>query len=223
MGIVFMRILIVFTVLLCAMRLMGKRQLGELELNELVVAVLITNIVAHPLQDIGIPMLNGLVPAVTLFCCEVLLSSLSMHSIRVRKLLCGTPAVLVENGVIQQRAMRENRLTLDELAEELRGQSITDITSIQYAILETDGRLNTILYPDKRPVTAQQLRLAVPDAGYPVIVIENGRVLEENLRRSGHDRMWLLAQVKKRGAADFRQVYILSVDGQDNIYFLRRE
>ena len=152
MAIIFIRTLIIYFALVLIMRLLGKRQLGEMELSEFVVAALIADLASHPLQDIGIPMINGLVPIVTLFCCEVLISGLAMKNIRLRALLFGKPSMLVEKGKIRQKEMKKNRFTTDELMEELRNQGYLDIGSVEYAVLETDGRLSVIPYPAEAPV-----------------------------------------------------------------------
>ena len=166
MAIILIRTVIVFLSITISLRLMGKRQLGELELSELVVAILISDLAANPLQDIGIPLMNGLIPVFVLLCCELLISGWVMKSIRFRSLLCGRPSVLVENGVISQQEMRRNRFTIDELTEELRGQGIVDISKIKYAVLETDGVLNTVLY---RPAQGARTELVVvAHAGYPL-------------------------------------------------------
>ena len=120
LTIVIIRTLIVYFALLIFMRLMGKRQLSELELPEFAVAVLIADLGAHPLQDIGIPLLNGLLPIVVLFCCEVLISGAAMSSPKLRSALFGRPSFLIREGKIDQREMQRNRFTPDELAEQLR-------------------------------------------------------------------------------------------------------
>jgi len=150
-SIIFMRTLIVFISIVVSMRMMGKRQLGELELSELVVAVMISDVAANPLQDIGIPLLNGLIPIVVLLCCQLIISTITMYSVHGRILFCGKPNIIIENGVINQREMRKNRFSLDELAEELRNQGVTSINTVQYGILETSGKLNVILNPQERP------------------------------------------------------------------------
>ena len=223
MAVIFLRTLIVFVVVVVSMRMMGKRQLGELELSELVVSVLIADIAANPLQDIGIPLLNGLVPVVTLLCCEMLISFLILRSVRFRSLLCGKPSMLIVNGVVDQREMRRNRFTLDELTEELRNQSVTDISKIQYAILETDGRLNTILFPAEQPATAAQLGLKTEDGGYPTILVNDGRTLSENLRRQGLDENWLRKELRRRGVKSAREVYLLTRNDAGQIYFEAKE
>ncbi len=147
MAISILRTIIIYTALLVSMRLMGKRQLGEMELSEFVVASLIADLASHPLQDVGIPMTNGLVPVLTLFCFEILIAGASMKSIRLRTLLFGRPSILVKRGVIDQGEMRANRFTADELMQELRNRGMFDISQVEYAILETDGRLNVIPFP----------------------------------------------------------------------------
>jgi len=218
MAIVFFRTLIVYFSLLAAMRLMGKRQLGEMELSEFIVAVLIADLASHPLQDIGIPMLNGLIPIFTLFCLEVVISGVSLRHVRLRGILYGRPSVIISHGKIRQSEMRKNRFTLDELTQELRNQSILDIATIEYAILETNGQLNIVLQPADRPATAGQLGIAAPDTGYPTIVINDGRVLSENLARAGYNDAWLQKQLNAAKIASPQKVYLMTVDGTGGIY-----
>lgn len=223
MAIVIVRTLIVYLTLLVIMRLMGKRQLGEMELSEFIVAALIADMAAHPLQDIGIPMINGLVPVLVLFCCEVLISGLSMKSIALRSLLFGRPSILIEKGRIRQNELRKNRFTLDELMQQLRNQSVTDISQVEYAILETDGRLNVLLYPDKQPMSPSVLGISLPSGAYPVLVINNGRVLGQNLRLMGKNERWLASELKKRGCTSVRSVFCMSLDREGRIYFAPME
>ena len=223
MAIVIARTLTVYFALLLTMRLMGKRQLGELELSEFVVAALIADLAAHPLQDMGIPLLNGLVPIAVLFCCEVLIAGLSMRFIRLRSLFFGKPSLLIVKGTINQTEMRRNRFTPDELLQELRSQGVTDIASIEYAILETDGKLNLILFPAERPVTAAQLQLPTQDGGYPHIVVSDGRMLEANLRHLGLDPAWLREELERQGVERTEDVYLMTVDESRRCYLTRKE
>lgn len=218
MTIVIIRTLLVYAALLLAMRLMGKRQLSELELPELAVAVLIADLGAHPLQDIGIPLLNGLLPIAVLFCCEVLLSGAALASPRLRSALFGRPSFLIENGRINQREMRRARFTPDELMEQLRSKNITDLRSVQYAVLETDGELNAIPYPQQRPATAGDLGISPEDAGYPLILINDGRVLGDNLKRLGRDEKWLERELKRRRLASAKDVYLLIGDKNGAVF-----
>lgn len=223
MAIIIFRTLIVYFALVTSMRLMGKRQLGELELPELVVAVLIADLASHPLQDIGIPLINGLLPIIILFCCETILSGAAMKSVKLRSLLFGRPCFLIEKGKINQNEMRKNRFTLDELTEELRSNGITDISLVEYAVLETNGQLNTLLFPLERPVTARDVNAAPANNGYPVIIINEGRVMSRNLKIKGRDDNWLKKELKRRGIEFAENVYLMTLDDSGNIYFAAKE
>ena len=223
MLIVLLRTILIFIVLAVSMRLMGKRQLGELELSELIVAVLVTNIAAQPLCDTGLPLLNALFPMAALFSCELLVSGVALRSARLRRLLYGLPSILVKDGVIQQRSMRKNRVSIDELAEALRSGGVTDLSTVRYAILETDGEINLILYADAQPLSRKGLEKQEPDGGLPHILINDGRVLSDNLTLLGLDRAWLDAELKRRGVKSSRGVYYLSVDDAGRVAFAEME
>jgi uncharacterized membrane protein YcaP (DUF421 family) len=223
MAIIFFRTIIIFLTLLIFMRLLGKRQLGELELNELVVSVLVANLASLPLQDIGIPLLNGVLPVIILFCCEILISGATLKSVKLRALVCGKPALLIANGVINQKEMQKNRFTLDELTEQLRSRDIMDIAKVKYAILETDGTLNAILYAHEQPVKATDIGVSVTGPELPSIVINNGRVMAENLRLLGRDERWLSKELSRNGCAGAKDVYLMTLSPDGEIYLAKKE
>ena len=223
MAIVILRTIIIYTVLLVFMRILGKRQLGELELSELVVSVLVADLASLPLQDIGIPLMNGLLSILVLFCLELILSGLTLSSSRIRDALFGKPCFLIEKGVINQREMRRNRFTTDELLEELRRQSILDLATVEYAVLETDGTLNVILRPTERPVTAGQLHISSESSGYPYILISDGQVLTENLKKCARDENWLRNECLRRGVPSLRDVFLLTCTRSGLVYFAAKE
>lgn len=223
MAIVFTRTLIIYLTLLVTMRLLGKRQLGEMELSEFVLASLIADLAAHPLQDIGIPLINGLVPVLTLFCCEVLIAGLTMRSIRMREFLFGRPSIIIENGSIIQKSMEQNRFTAEELMQELRTQGIYDIARVQYAILETDGKLNVMPCPEDAPLTARAMGLDAQKQSYPSIVIDRGRVMENNLRWLGLERKWLDTKLRALGHSGPENIYLMLADRDGKIYLSPKE
>ena len=223
MAVVLVRTLVIYFTLLLAMRLMGKRQLGEMELSEFVLAAMIADLASNPLQDMGVPLLNGLVPIATLFCCEVLIAGITLKSVRLRSVIFGKPSILIRRGKILQEEMFKNRFTLDELMQELRSQSINDLSEIEYGILETNGRLSVILFPAQRPATGAQLGLAPEEGGYPSILISDGRVLDANLRRLGLERGWLDRQLKDHGVRSPEQVYLLTATETGKVYFAKKE
>ncbi len=223
MAIITVRTLIVFISIYCAMRLMGKRQLGELEPSELVVAVLISDMAAHPLQDIGIPLLNGLLPIAILLSCELLISWLGLKSSRFRALCFGKPSILVRNGRIEEKELRRCRFSLDELSEELRGKGVTDLSAVRSAVLETDGTLNVLLRADRQPLTPAQAGIAAEDGGLPVTLVSDGRIERENLRLLGRDEAWLRGELAARGLDGPEQVCFMTVDELGRFYLQEAE
>ena len=223
MAIIFFRTLIIFITLIVLMRLLGKRQMRELELSELVVSVMIADLAATPLQDIGIPLLNGLVPILTLFACELVISGLNLTSVWFRDLMCGKPSFLILDGMIQEKEMRKVRFSVDELMEELRSKEILDISTVKYAILETDGTLSTILIPDERPVSARQLKLEGADSGYPVILIEDGVLLNKNLEHIGKSRTWLENEISSHGGSRIEDVFVMIYYETGKIYLMLKD
>lgn len=223
MAVILIRSMILFLSLFLLMRLMGKRQLGQLEPSELVVSVLIADLGAHPLQDIGMPMIYGLVSIVTIFCLELILSGLALKSVRLRAILWGKPCFLIRKGQIDQKEMRRNRFTLDELTEELRRQSVLDISSVAYAVLETDGTLNVLLNPADQPVTAGQMNVPTQEPGYPMILIDDGRIQQDNLKKSGRDIRWLQKTLQEHDVKDAGEVFLLTVRENGITYFAKKD
>jgi len=188
-----------------------------------VVSVLIADLASIPLEDTDVPLAYGVVSVVCLFCYELMISGLTVKSIHFRELLFGRPSIIIRNGVIQQREMRQNRLTLDELAEELRSKDITDISTVKCAVLETDGRLNTLLFQEHIPPSVGQMGLKSEDRGFPIILINDGRLLSDNLKKAGRDLRWLQQELRSRGVRDHSQVFLLSLDEAGAVYFAAME
>ena len=222
MIIIFIRTLIVYAALGVCLRLLGKRQLGEMELSEFIVASLIADVAANPLQDIGMPLLNGLIPVVTLFCCELAISTLTMRSIRLRAFLFGKPSLLIDHGRILQKEMANNRFTLDELLSELRALGVRDIATIEYAFLETNGKLSVLQYESETPPSAAALNVSVENCGFPRILISDGRLISENLRKSGYEEKWLMKQIQPYGGR-IADIFLLTVDDAARVYCVRKE
>ena len=223
MVIAFMRTLILYLLIILGIRLMGKRQVGELEPSELVLALIIADLAAVPMQDFGIPLLAGVIPIFTLLCVTMILSVLTMKSIRFRALICGRPSVIVADGKLRQREMYRNRFTLDELMEELRMQGVSDLTTVKYAILETNGRVSVLLKSEEMPVTAMQMQLHPQEPGLPVILINDGRLITHNLKGRGLDDNWLQKQLEAHHVRRPEQVFLLTVDETGTVYFVPKE
>lgn len=222
MFISYIRAVVLYLLLILAVRLMGKRQVGELEPAEFVVAMLLADLASVPMQDIGIPLLSGVIPIVTVLAVELILSVLAMRSRRVRRFLTGQPVVLMEDGRILQKNLERTRLTVEELVQHLREQGIWDLSTVQYAVLEVDGQLSAIVHPRHQPPTAQDLGVQVDEAELPVTVISGGVVLESHLTAAGKDRAWLDRQLRHLGCRA-EEVYLLTATPSGKLYLSRRE
>lgn len=215
--------IVVYIVLVLLMRIVGKRQLGELELSELVVTILISELAAEPILDPHVPLYRAFAPIAALMGMEYLMSVLSLKSVRFRMLVAGKPALLVVNGRIDQSQMRKNRITPEELVEALRNDGLLDLNDVQYAVLETNGRLNIIPNPAERTVTAGQMGVAAENTGYPIMVIDNGRVLTDNLRLLGRDENWLKKQLRENSLSSPDDVYMMTADMAGGIFLAPKE
>ena len=217
------RTIILYIFIIIGIRLMGKRQVGELEPSELVLSLIIADLASVPMQDYGIPLLTGILPILALLAMTMILSVLTMKSVRFRALMCGRPSIVIRDGLVDQREMARNRLTIDELLEELRAKGYTDPATVKYAILETNGQLSVLPYANQKPPTAQQLQVSAEESGLPLVVISDGRLLEHNLRALGRDRKWLDQRLEERGCSGLEAVFLLLVDQTGSIYLVRKD
>lgn len=223
MAIAFFRTVILYLLLIVGIRLLGKHQVGELEPSELVLAMLISDLASVPMQDFGIPLLNGVIPIITLIAITMILSVLTVRSLRIRSLLCGHPSVIIERGRLNQKEMHRNRFTIDELMEELRQRGVTDLSSVEFAVLETNGQLSVLLFPEYQPITAGKFPPVEKESGLPLPVINDGRLIRENLKRRGVDEKWLKQQLAERGFSHYEDVFLFTVDEELRIYFSPKE
>ena len=218
----YIRTVILYLVLIFGVRLLGKRQIGQLEPSEFVVAMLIADLASIPMQDPGLPLHSGLVPILTVLGLELALSGLVMRSVAFRRILCGKPVVLIENGRILQSNMRATRVTLDELTGHLREKGILDLKTVQFAILETDGQLSVFPYPKDAPATAKDAGIMAGKQYLPLTIIEDGYVSLDNLKKAGKDRDWL-SRVLQQYRTTPEETFLLTVDPAGRILWLRKE
>ncbi len=218
----YVRSAILYLVLLTVIRLMGKRQIGQMEPSEFVVTMLVANLASIPMQYEGIPLYSGLVPILLVLGLELVLSEVSLRSIRLRKLLCGKPVILIENGKILRNNLKKTRITLDELTGHLREKDILDVTAVQYAILETNGNLSVFPYPKERPANAGEAGIQVKKQYLPVTVVADGRLYKDNLALTGKTEKWVEKTLRQRKAT-LSDTWLLTVDEGGNVVFLRKE
>ena len=218
----YLRTLLLYMVLILVIRLMGKRQIGQMEASEFVVTMLVANLAAIPMQDSGIPFYSGLVPILTVLGAELCLSWGILKSLGLRRLFCGKPVILIENGHLIQANLRRTRVTLDELMGHLREKDVLDLRSVQFAILETNGNLSVFPFPKERPASAKEAGIRAKPQYLPITLIGDGHVFRENLFLSGKDEGWL-ARVLQEHAATAEETFLLTVDGAGKLLFLRKE
>ena len=218
----FLRTGVLYILLIAVIRMMGKRQVGQMEPSEFVVTMLAANLAAIPMEDGGIPLYSGVVPIVTVLGLELVLSGMSMGSVAFRRLLCGKPVILMENGRILRENLLKTRVTLDELTGHLRQQGVLELKTVQYAILETNGNLSVFLYPVEAPASAREAGITPKPRYLPVTVIEDGTLLRDNLSRAGKDEEWV-RRVLGDHRASIPGTWLLTVDKEDRVVWLGKE
>jgi uncharacterized membrane protein YcaP (DUF421 family) len=223
LAIVFVRVIVLYLLIIIAMRVLGKRQIGQLEPGELVLALIIADIAAVPMQDMGIPLLFGILPIIILVSVSLLISGLSVKNIRFRTFVSGKSSIVIERGEIVQSEMKKNRITVDELFEELRLQGVLDISQVKYGILETNGRMSVILWPSEKPPSAAMMNMEAKGGDLQTIIINAGRVLDKNLQLIGRSRSWLENELKSRKIASPDEVYLMTLDTGGRVYISMRQ
>ena len=220
----FLRTVLLYALLIVGLRLTGKRQIGQLEPIEFVLMMLLSDLASVPMQDFGLPLLQGVIPIATLLAISTLLSGISMCSIRFRSLVCGEPTLIIRDGILQQSAMKRSRLTLDEVLEELRVQGVSALDDVKYAVLETSGQLSVLLRADVQPATPRQMGLKVADDVFiPVILIDNGRLMGKNLQKLGLDEKWLQKQLKTHKVHRVQEVFLMTADRGGSVVLVKKE
>ena len=221
--IVFFRTLILFALVVFVMRLMGKRQIGELQPFELVVAIMISELAALPITDTEIPLLDGIIPILTLLFAQVGLAYLSLKSNRARAIICGRPSILIEKGRIIESELRRLRINLNDLLEQLRVKNFANIAEIDYAILETNGQMSVIPKDSCRPLITKDLDLNPPGPGLPLSIILDGKVITHNLKIFNLTELDLLQRLQEQGVNTLQEVFFASMDHTGDLYWQKKE
>ncbi len=222
MLIVFFRAIILYMIIIFAIRLMGKRQLGELQPSELVVTILVSNVATLPIEDVNIPMLMGIVPILTIVCLDVFMSGLSLKSIRIRRLVSGSPKIVIKSGVIDQKVLRELRFSVDDLMESLRSLEIFDISDVQFAVVETTGSVSVYQKAEKQQATAEMLGIKNKSRNPPLIIIDDGKLVANALDSIGMGTGWLNGVLSDRGVT-VNDVFLLTADETGAFYLIKKE
>jgi uncharacterized membrane protein YcaP (DUF421 family) len=221
--IVFFRTLILFSLVVVVLRIMGKRQIGELQPFELVVAIMISELAAVPMADIEIPLLDGIIPILTLLFAQVFLAYLSLISNKARTIICGRPSILIEKGTIIESELRRLRININDLLEQLRVKNYANIRDVDYAILETNGQMSIIPKGASQTINRKDLGLSASDPGLPLTIIIDGMVVKHNLQLLKLTEKELLEKLKEQGVASLQQIFFASIDTTGTITWQKKE
>lgn len=222
MLIIFLRSIILYIFVLIVMRLMGKREIGQLQPFELAISVMIADLVSMPMSDIGIPISNGIIPILGLLLMHLVISILNMKSIKAREIMCGKPRILIYRGKIDEKALKKERVTVNELQERLRGNNVVNIGDVEYAILETNGQVTVIQKPDKRTTIPADFNIMPDYEGIAYDLIIDGKIMEENLVKIGRDHIWLEKEIEKLKMKP-NEVLLATFDGRGQIFCQKKE
>ncbi len=217
MLILFARAVILYALVFAVLRMTGKRQISDLQPFDLIMTILIADLASEPIADMRIPLLYGVVPILALFLVQRLVAYVSLKSPHARTLICGTPLILVKDGVIQRLAMNAARYTLNDLTEQLRNKNIFELRDVSYAILETNGSLSVLLRGGKQQPGFEDFSLPPPSDTPPYLLVLEGTLHKNALRQAGYDENWLKKQLARLGSGDIKD-YMYAMLSKDSLY-----
>lgn len=222
MAINFIRAIIIYVVIIIAVRLMGKRQIGELKPHELVITILISAIAVIPLEENSMPLANCLVPILLFVSLEIIMSVISMKSLWFRNLLQGRPIFIIRQGKLDQKKLKQLRLTMDDVVDALRQKDIFDISQVEDAVIETNGSISVLPKAEYQPITASDINLSVKEKGMPVAIVIDGKPVNEyfNEYKLKDSEIELVLQTVNR---DAKRIMLLTIDDDGNTYLIEKE
>ena len=217
MLITFIRSILLYIIVLIVMRLMGKREIGQLQPFELAISIMIADLASTPMADAGIPLSNGIIPILALLVMHLIISIINIKSMKAREILCGKPSILIHKGRIDEKMLKKERFTINELEERLRASNVVNIGDVEYAILETSGQVTVIQKSNKRTTTPEDFGIEPEYEGITYDLVLDGKVMYENLKKMKKDYNWLKKQINKFGIEP-EQALIVTIDGKEEIY-----
>ena len=217
MLITFFRAIILYLIVLIVMRLMGKREIGQLQPFELAIAIMIADLASIPMTEIGIPISNGIVPILGLLLMHLIISVINLKSVKAREIICGKPSILIYRGRIDEKVLRKERFTVNELQERLRASNVVNISDVEYAILETSGQVTVIQKPNKRNTIPEDFNIMPEYEGIPYDLVVDGKIMEDNLQKLGKDYNWLKKEVNKF-KINPQDALLVTIDGRGQIF-----
>lgn len=219
---IFVRVIILYILVLVIMRLMGKREIGQMQPFELVIAIMIADLASVPMSDTGIPLFNGIIPILALLLLQLIISIINLKSINTRKIICGMPSILIYRGKIDEKLMKKEKFTINELQERLRQNNVFNIGDVEYAILETSGQVTVIQKPEKRNTIPEDFGIMPEYEGIPYDLVIDGVVMEQNLKAIGKNYIWLKKQTEKFKIKP-EEALVVTYDGKGQIFCQAKE
>lgn len=202
------------------MRMMGKREIGKLTIFDFVVSFMIADLSAMVLENNQLTLIDGIIPILTIVSLQFALSFIMLKSKKVRDIIDGKPTVLIQNGKILDNEMAKSRYNLDDLLMQLREKNISSISDVEFAILETSGKLSVFPKTEKAPITKEDVfhRKLLNPFRLPVAVIVEGKVQDDGLNKLGKDQLWLKKELQKQGINQIEQVFYASIDEEGELF-----
>lgn len=222
MLVIFVRSIILYIIILIVMRMMGKREIGQLQPFELVIAIMIADLASIPMTEGGVPISNGIVPILGLLVMHLAISAINMKSIKMREIICGKPSILIYRGRIDEKMLRKERFTINELEERLRGNNVNNIGDVEYAILETSGQLTVIQKPNKRNAIPEDFNIMPEYEGIAYDLVIDGKIMNKNLEKINKDYNWLKKETSKFGFFP-EEALIITLDGKGQFFCQKKE
>ena len=222
MLITFFRSILIYIFVLVVMRLMGKREIGQLQPFELAIAIMIADLASIPMTDPGIPISNGIISILGLLVMHLIISIINMKSMKAREIICGRPTILIYRGKIDEKALKKERFTINELEERLRGNNVTSLGDVEYAILETSGQVTVIQKPEKRNTIPEDFNIMPEYEGISYDLVIDGKIMYDNLKALGKNREWLKKQVEKFKIKP-EDALVVTYDGKGQIFCQKKE
>ncbi|MCH3965242.1 MAG: DUF421 domain-containing protein [Clostridium sp.] len=219
MFIVLFRTIILYIVVVISMRLMGKKQIGEMEPFELVIAIMISELASLPMQDTRISILRGIIPIITLLFLQTCFALIQLKSEKMRLILSGKPSILISNGKLDFKELKKEKFNLNDLLEELRLQGYYNVSDVEYAILETSGKISVIPKTNLSPTTKEDMKIPSTQDTLPLTLILDGKINLKNLNTLNKNRSWLKNMLKKNNVHSIEEVLIAMVDSKGKFFY----
>lgn len=223
MLIIVIRTIIIYFIVLFVIRIMGKAELSRMGPFEMIILFMMAELAAIPIESLDIPLLNGAAAILTLLFLEVVISFLSLKSKTINKLLNGKPSFIINRGTINDKEMKNQRITIDDLMEQLRLKNYPSLADVDYAVLEANGDLSIIPKPGKAPLTPDDMNIVSSSQIIPMILISDGVLYKSSLTMLGKDECYLRKELSKGKITDYSQVYLCFCDASRNLHVYPKE